>query len=43
MAVVGRPAFRAAADSERWRRERIHPGRLAARAAEADQASGFAL
>src|SRR5215208_4065802 len=40
MAVVGRPALRADADSERWRRERIHPGRLAGRAAEA---SGCAL
>src|SRR5436190_23994142 len=43
MVVVGRPALRAAADSERWRRERIHPGRLAGRAAEADQASGCVL
>src|SRR5436190_17329393 len=43
MAVVGRPALRAAADSGQWRRERIHPGRLGGRAAEADQASGCAL
>jgi hypothetical protein len=37
-AAVAQPAKRAAADSERWRPEQTHPGRLVDRVVEADLA-----